>query len=121
TWKGASFHDPQVNANQLVSVVTKLQKRVDSDRYVVLLKVHQSIHDAMVASGKGRDVLVPNRIPTNAVLGVTDVLVTDYSSIFFDFLASRRPILHFVPDLDEYTADRGLYLDESDLPGPLSR
>ena len=53
TWKGASFHDPQVNANQLVAVATRLQKRVDSDRYVVLLKVHQSIHDAMRRLGQG--------------------------------------------------------------------
>lgn len=115
TWKGDSFHDPLVNAEQLVAVVRELQSLVDSDKYVVLLKVHQIINDAMQKSGKGRDVLVPNHIPTNSVLGVSDVLVTDYSSILFDFLASRRPILHFVPDLDEYKSGRGLYLDESEL------
>ena len=63
---------------------------------------------------------MPNDIPTNLVLGVTDVLVTDYSSIFFDYLATGRPVLLFIPDLDDYRTDRGLYLTEKQLPGPVS-
>ncbi len=62
------------------------------------------------------DFLVPNDVPTNLVLGVTDLLVTDYSSIFFDFLASGRPLVHFVPDLDEYVGGRGLYLPARSCP-----
>lgn len=121
TWKGESFQDPHVNAEQLVAVVRELQKRVDASRYVVLLKVHQTIHEAVAESGKASDLLIPNELPTNSILGVTEVLVTDYSSIFFDFLASGRPVLHYIPDLDEYTAGRGLYLDEAELFGPTSR
>ena len=120
TWKGESFWAPEANSQQLVSVVQRLQESVDAEKYVVLLKAHQVIYDAVVASGEGRRVLVPNDLPTNALLGVTDVLVTDYSSIFFDFLPTGRPILHHVPDLDQYGSGRGLYIDDSELFGPIS-
>ena len=86
----------------------------------MLLKVHQVIYRAVRERAGDCDFLVPNDIPTNLVLGVTDVLVTDYSSIFFDYLSTGRPVLHFVPDLDDYRTGRGLYLTEKQLPGPVS-
>lgn len=121
TWKGETFHNPEVNAQQLVNVARRLQSAVDGDRYVVLVKAHQVIYDAIVAKGVGSRFLVPNDLPTNLLLGVTDVLVTDYSSLLFDFLPTERPILHHVPDLDDYTESRGLYLDPGELFGPVSR
>ena len=119
TWKGGSFQQPVVNTREVLAAVEELQTLLDPETYVVLLKVHQVVYDAMSASGLGHGVLVPNRIPTNCVLGVTDILVTDYSSICLDFVVSRRPVVHLVPDLEEYSTGRGLYLDEEQLPGPL--
>jgi CDP-glycerol glycerophosphotransferase len=51
----------------------------------------------------------------------SDVLVTDYSSVFFDFATLRRPMVFFAYDLESYRDDlRGFYLDyQSDLPGPV--
>lgn len=48
-------------------------------------------------------------------------LITDYSSVWTDFLAVDRPIGFFCPDLDEYVAGRGLNVDDYPalLPGPL--
>ncbi len=48
---------------------------------------------------------------TNELLIACDVLVTDYSSIMFDFAALRRPIINYVPDCDDYMAERGTYFD----------
>ena len=52
---------------------------------------------------------------------LSDLLITDYSSVFFDYAHLKRPILFFVPDLEHYLFNvRGLYLDmTSELPGPL--
>ena len=52
---------------------------------------------------------------------VADVLVTDYSSVMFDFVVTGKPMLFLVPDLDEYAdRTRGFYLDFEDIaPGPL--
>ena len=94
TWRGDSFQDPRVNAGQLLATVKDLQKALDPSEYVVLLKVHQVVYDAVkqrVSGGDGVDFLVPNSVPTNQTLAVADLLVTDYSSIFFDYLATGRP------------------------------
>ena len=120
TWRGDTFQDPHVNAAQLIATVRELQKSLDSKKYVVLLKVHQVVYRAVKERVGERKFLVPNSVPTNLVLGLTDLLVTDYSSIFFDYLSTGRPVLHFVPDFEDYSTDRGLYLSEGDLPGPVS-
>ncbi len=56
----------------------------------------------------------------NEVLSIVDLLITDYSSIFFDFLVTDKPIIFYVWDRDLYEADRGMYLPESVLPGPVA-
>jgi len=57
------------------------------------------------------------------LLALADVLVTDYSSVMFDFSASGRPMVFFVPDLEEYRGEvRGFYFDlAARAPGPLVR
>ncbi len=119
TWRGESFQDPHVNAAQLLATVRELQQELDESRYVVLLKVHQVVYNAVKERVGDCEFLVPNSIPTNLVLAVSDLLVTDYSSIFFDYLATERPVVHYVPDLDDYRSGRGLYLAEDELPGPV--
>lgn len=118
TWRGDSFSEPHINAAQLVSTVRELQKGLGDD-HIVLLKVHQVVYELAQKRFGQHSFLVPNSIPTNVVLAVADVLVTDYSSIFFDFAGTGRPIVHYVPDLSTYAGGRGLYLDEEQLPGPL--
>jgi CDP-glycerol glycerophosphotransferase len=51
----------------------------------------------------------------------SDMLITDYSSVFFDYAVLRRPILFYAPDLELYRDTlRGFYLDyDKDLPGPI--
>lgn len=59
----------------------------------------------------------------NDVLLASDVLVTDFSSVMFDFALLGRPIVFFAPDYDEYTrVERGTYFDlAEEAPGPLVR
>ncbi len=55
------------------------------------------------------------------LLDVADVLVTDYSSVMFDFAGTGRPLIFFTPDLAHYSADlRGFYFDLlAEAPGPV--
>ena len=53
-------------------------------------------------------------------LTCSDVLVTDYSSIFFDYAACRKKIILHCPDKDEYRGSRGLYMEPEDLPFPVT-
>lgn len=121
TWKGAAFAHPQDDLDQLVDTVAQIQAGIDSSRYVVLLKAHQIVHKLADNRPGLKRLMVPNSIPTNVVLGLTEVLISDYSSIYFDFLATGRPVLFFTPDLDDYSDTRGVYFQPQDWPGPVCR
>lgn len=60
----------------------------------------------------------PSEYETYEFLNIADVLVTDYSSVFFDFAATGRKVILFPYDKAEYLADRGTYLSMDELPFP---
>ncbi len=74
-------------------------------------------HDASIAGGA----LDVTRYPDVAdLLIAADALLTDYSSLMFDFAVTGKPILFLAPDLADYRDSRGFYLDfEAEAPGPI--
>lgn len=54
---------------------------------------------------------------TDELLPVCDVLITDYSSVFFEALLCQCSLVFFAPDYNMYAHDRGFYLDYKKLPG----
>ncbi|MDU0312710.1 CDP-glycerol glycerophosphotransferase family protein [Phycicoccus sp. M110.8] len=63
------------------------------------------------------------RFQMQDLLACADVLITDYSSVMFDYAVLQRPMIFFVPDLEQYRDNlRGFYFDfEREAPGPLVR
>ncbi|PFG17834.1 CDP-glycerol glycerophosphotransferase (TagB/SpsB family) [Propionicimonas paludicola] len=90
--------------------------------YVVLLRAHSRVirvgSAAKVADGVIDVSTYPN---TTDLLLISDVMITDYSSIMFDYAVTGRPMIFFTPDMDEYRDQlRGVYLDlEKVGPGPV--
>lgn len=82
----------------------------------VLFKGHAML-ERELASSRLSDLIVPGDIDTNDLLGIVDVLVTDYSSILFDFMPKKSELYLYAYDLDAYSAQRGLYFTLEDLPG----
>ncbi|WP_349864031.1 glycosyltransferase [Leifsonia sp. WHRI 6310E] len=119
TWKGATFGRPTDDLDELLDHIHRIEEQIDTSRYAVLLKTHQSVHKLAADRPELKRLLVPNEIPTNLVLGASDLLVSDYSSIFFDFLRTGRPIVFFTPDLADYAGTRGLYFEPEEWPGPV--
>jgi CDP-glycerol glycerophosphotransferase (TagB/SpsB family)/glycosyltransferase involved in cell wall biosynthesis len=119
TWRGASFSRPVDNLNEIMAQRTAIAAKLDPAHWLVVVKLHQQAHRYTRNRSDLRGLVVPNGIPTNALLGLTDLLVTDFSSIFFDFLPLERPIVFFAPDAKEYVSSRGLYLGLDELPGPV--
>lgn len=57
-------------------------------------------------------------IDTNRVLAITDILITDYSSCFVDFLLTERPIIFYIYDYEEYSEKQGFFYDYEEVtPG----
>ncbi|MCW7538932.1 XcbB/CpsF family capsular polysaccharide biosynthesis protein [Aquabacterium sp. A7-Y] len=82
----------------------------------LLFRGHHLVEEALTFTASSTKV-VPSDIDTNALLSIVDILITDYSSICVDFMATRRPIIYYAYDLDEYADERGLYFDIETLPG----
>ncbi|WP_370751642.1 CDP-glycerol glycerophosphotransferase family protein [Eubacterium sp.] len=118
TWKGADYNKPEVNPDDYYNFKRELEEYIDTDKYQILLKPHQVVYKELVKSGMFSNSLIPAFIDTNELLSITDILISDYSSIFFDFLASDKPVLFYIPDLEEYKNYRGLYMEPDKLPGP---
>lgn len=55
------------------------------------------------------------------LMSVVDILITDYSSVFFDFYSTRRPVIYYAPDYDTYCKKQGLYFAYEELPGALCK
>lgn len=78
------------------------------DSWYLIIKAHPHVDAHGMVSNCG--------IPTEELLPVADVLITDYSSVMFDYLIFGKPLLLFAPDLAEYDARRGFYLDYRSMP-----
>ncbi|WP_186468047.1 glycosyltransferase [Glutamicibacter halophytocola] len=120
TWKGHDYFNPRNDAAGLRNLIDRLEAQLDTSKYRILIKAHQIVSEAVATIPELREYLVPNMVPTNLVLGITDILITDYSSVFFDFLVTNRPIFFHIPDIAEYARYRDLYIGAEALPGPTS-
>jgi CDP-glycerol glycerophosphotransferase len=68
--------------------------------------------------GAVRDVSAVHDV--TSLLLLADALVTDYSSLMFDYALLDRPMVFFAPDLDDYSRSRGTYFDlRQEAPGPV--
>ena len=123
--KTAVLYAPTWRENQ-TSMVTFLDlERLSTDlgdAYVILLRGHSRT----VRFGASLDDL-PGVIDVTTYPEVTDLflaadaMITDYSSVMFDYSVTRRPMIFYVPDMDDYRDSlRGVYFDLSEVaPGPV--
>ncbi|WP_166973430.1 CDP-glycerol glycerophosphotransferase family protein [Brevibacterium atlanticum] len=114
TWRG-NKGSARFDAEQLEKDITSLMK-LDAN---VIFQAHHIMLRHIKNVDYGNVIVPPSHIVTNELLGITDLLISDYSSIFFDFLATGRPIVHYLYDYGHYADERGLLLDKSELPGPI--
>lgn len=121
TWRDDQFYEAGQYGFELDLDVNRLQEEF-GDEYVLLLRLHYFIVDQLDLSKYGDFTVDGSSYDdiTDLYL-ISDMLITDYSSVFFDYANLKRPVLYYTYDLDKYRdVLRGFYLDmEKDLPGPL--
>ena len=98
----------------------KLQKELGQD-YIILFRAHWLVANSFnFKKYEGFIYNVSDYDDINDLYVIADLLITDYSSVFFDYANLRRPILFYMYDLEAYRDDiRGFYLDLKELPGPI--
>lgn len=93
---------------------------LEEQDYFLLSKVHfhgVDLHGDRIGFSYNNFLNLPPELDINPFLKVTDILLTDYSSVLFDFLYLGREIICFPYDLKEYKEhDQGLLLDYESLP-----
>jgi CDP-glycerol glycerophosphotransferase (TagB/SpsB family) len=121
TWRDNEFHEKGKYKFNLKLDLDYLRGQLGSE-YIVLLRMHYLIAENLDLSGyRGFAYDVSAYEDIRELYLVSDVLITDYSSVFFDYGNLKRPMIFFVYDLESYRDNlRGFYFDfENEAPGPL--
>lgn len=100
--------------------IAALEAAIGSD-HVLLVRSHPFVRErARLASGTAFAIDVSDHPDINELMLVSDALVTDYSSVIYEFALLGRPMAFFAPDHVAYEASRGFYFDFlSGVPGPV--
>lgn len=89
----------------------KKWKTLLGEEYVFLLRAHYEVIKVMNVQEDSFTWDVSNYPNLNELMLVSDILISDYSSIFFDYSLLGRPMLPYCYDYDIYSAKRGMYFD----------
>lgn len=92
----------------------KKLKQELKDEYVFILKIHPFVKDLSKLPNDDNFYLnLSNEREINDLLFITDILITDYSSVIFENSLLNNKVIFFVPDLNEYINTRDFYYDFS--------
>ena len=99
----------------VLSYLIQIDERLCDDE-IMLVNLHPLARKNIDFGIFSHIIPFPEQYETYAVLSCASVLVTDYSSVMFDFAVTRKKIVLFDYDSDLYTSNRGLYLQLDQLP-----
>ncbi len=86
------------------------EKELGND-YVLLVRAHYEVSKELNLGNHGFAIDVSEYPVLNELMIVSDMLISDYSSVFFDYSIQGKPMLTFCYDYDRYSAERGMYFD----------
>ncbi|MCI0616642.1 CDP-glycerol glycerophosphotransferase family protein, partial [bacterium] len=120
TWRG-KFADMEMKTNILLQEFEGLlhfmeQKLPDNIR--IWVRLHPLVREQLKLQGYAKILPMPPDREPYEFIAQCNALLTDYSSVMFDFALSKKPILLYIPDLEEYQTNRGFCLDFAEIPFP---
>lgn len=121
TWRDDNFYKKGHYRMSIQLDLDKMQREL-GDEYVVLLRMHYLItNNINIENYKGFVLDYSQGYDIQELYLASDILITDYSSVMFDYSNLKRPIIFFTYDIEQYRDSlRGFYFDfENEAPGPL--
>lgn len=88
------------------SDIVKLKDELKGDWFIVI-RVHPHFNDIDINCS----------IPTERLIPVIDLLISDYSTVIFEYALFCKPLILFAPDYETYGSKRGFYIDYESIPG----
>lgn len=113
-----TFRDEELHSTTLHLDIAKMKQALGNE-YQLILKLHPSISNDLDEVVDDFVVYADKETPIETILPAVDILITDYSSIPFEFALLEKPMIFFTYDLEEYDKARGLsdgFL--ATIPGP---
>lgn len=100
----------------------KLRQELGDD-FIILFRAHYLVANSFDFNKyEGFVYNVSDVDDINELYIISDLLITDYSSVFFDYANLRRTIIFYMYDYDEYADEiRGFYIDMDELPGKITK
>ena len=93
-----------------------------SDKYVLLIRAHYAVSAFLGINDSDFVKDVSKYALLSDLYAMTDIMISDYSSAFFDFSILGRPMRCFAYDFERYEQERGFYMDmETELPCPIHK
>jgi len=89
----------------------KKWEREFGDRYILLMRAHYEVSKVMQIEENSFVRNMTNYPDLNDLYIAADILISDYSSVFFDYSITGKPMLHFCYDYEKYSSKRGMYFD----------
>lgn len=122
TWRD-NQHKSNVGYTYKTEVNFDLLKEKLQDDYVILFRAHYLVANSFdFEKYKGFIYDVSKLDDINELYIISDILITDYSSVFFDYANLKRPIVFYMYDFEEYRDElRGFYIDIEELPGKITK
>lgn len=117
TWRGTSNH--AISMDSYSKEIKAMMDHLDTqlkDNQILYVNFHPILKNAVQLDNYTHIKNFPSTVDKYEFLNSVDALITDYSSVFFDFSITRKPIILFMYDYDQYMQDRGMYFDIQELP-----
>ncbi|MDA1476606.1 CDP-glycerol glycerophosphotransferase family protein [Bacillus changyiensis] len=119
TFRG-SGHD-QVNESLPLNL-DELKQALNQDDYVVMIHLHPYLRHHLQIKKDDFVIDFGDQYSLYDLMALSDALITDYSSVIFEYSILQRPIYFYCPDLEDYLKERDFYYPfESFVPGPISK
>ncbi|GEK35193.1 hypothetical protein KSI01_27260 [Kurthia sibirica] len=114
-----TFRDFELQQQKIPLNFKRIVQELGAD-YHILIKLHPAVAQSFTLIDDERITILENTVAIHEVLTVTDFLISDYSSIPYEFAFFNKPQIFYPYDIEQYAMSRGFWSDYASMvPGPV--